>query len=197
MFNHLERRRRVVRNVQLKTNGLSVVFVCVLSLGMMIPGVVLAGQNKVDVCHSEGNGSYHLINIAAPAYPTHVSHGDARVGEPVPGNEGFVFDENCNLVEVVVDECPCDFSETVYLALAADENLECYDDNTGVELTVGDRANNGDFFWLSYGNYCVVYNNGFSAPPGFIMGLTASEEEACRQDIFAVVTSLNIPACEP
>jgi hypothetical protein len=186
-----------MRSVKLKTIGMTVVSALVLSLGLMSPALVSAGQDKVDVCHSEGNGSYHLITIAEPAYPTHVSHGDARVGEPVPGNEGYVLDENCNLVEVEVDECPCDFSETVYLALAADENLECYDDNTGVELTVGDRAKNGDFFWLSYGIFCVVYNYGFSAPPGFLMGLTASEEEACRQDIFAVVTSLNIPACEP
>jgi hypothetical protein len=182
-----------MRSVKLKTIGMTVVSALVLSLGLMSPALVSAGQDKVDVCHSEGNGSYHLITIAEPAYPTHVSHGDAGVGEPVPGNEGFVFDEDCNLVEAV--SCPCDFSEAGYLVLAADTSRECYDDNTGVELTVGDRASNGDFFWLNYGNWCVVYDNGFPVPPYLIEGLTASEEAACRQDIFAVVTSLNIPAC--
>jgi hypothetical protein len=172
---------------------MSVVFAWVLSFGLLSPGSVLAGQNKIDVCHSEGNGSYHMITIAEPAYPSHVNHGDAGVGEPVPGASGFVFDEDCNVVEVV--SCPCDFSEVVYLALNADASRECYVDNTGVEVTVGDRSNNGDFFWLSIGNHCVVYDNGFPLVGG-VFGLTAAEEAACRQDILAVVTSLNIPACE-
>src|SRR6266516_2466950 len=35
-----------------------------------------AGQAKVDVCHRTGNGGEHTINIAAPAVPAHVAHGD-------------------------------------------------------------------------------------------------------------------------
>jgi hypothetical protein len=35
-----------------------------------------AGQEKMDVCHKTGNGGEHTINIAAPAVPAHVAHGD-------------------------------------------------------------------------------------------------------------------------
>src|SRR5436309_6607064 len=34
------------------------------------------GQEKMDVCHQTGNGGEHTINIAAPAIPAHVAHGD-------------------------------------------------------------------------------------------------------------------------
>jgi hypothetical protein len=30
----------------------------------------------MDVCHHTGNGGEHTINIAAPAVPAHVNHGD-------------------------------------------------------------------------------------------------------------------------
>src|SRR4051812_38906904 len=35
-----------------------------------------AGQQKMDVCHKTGNGGEHTINIAAPAVPVHLAHGD-------------------------------------------------------------------------------------------------------------------------
>lgn len=35
------------------------------------------GQQKMDVCHKTGNGGQHTINIAAPAVPAHVAHGDS------------------------------------------------------------------------------------------------------------------------
>jgi hypothetical protein len=34
------------------------------------------GQQKEDVCHKTGSGKEHTINIAAPAVPAHVAHGD-------------------------------------------------------------------------------------------------------------------------
>jgi hypothetical protein len=33
-------------------------------------------QTKVDVCHRTGSGKKHTINIATPAVPAHVAHGD-------------------------------------------------------------------------------------------------------------------------
>ena len=59
------------------------------------------GQNKVDVCHVTGNGSSILITIAEAALPAHLNHGDGQPGDPVPGMEGFVFDESCDPVIAV------------------------------------------------------------------------------------------------
>jgi hypothetical protein len=33
-------------------------------------------QDKVDVCHMTGNGSFHEINISRNALPAHLAHGD-------------------------------------------------------------------------------------------------------------------------
>jgi len=35
-----------------------------------------SGQAKMDVCHKTGSGKEHTINIAAPAVPAHLAHGD-------------------------------------------------------------------------------------------------------------------------
>lgn len=64
-----------------------------LLLAMSIPAA--AGGTKVDVCHIEGNGDFHLININENAYQTHVDHGDASPGEPVPGMPGMKFGDDC------------------------------------------------------------------------------------------------------
>ena len=39
-------------------------------------GAAGAGQEKVDVCHKAGEHNQHTINIAAPAVPAHMAHGD-------------------------------------------------------------------------------------------------------------------------
>ncbi|HXW07130.1 MAG TPA: hypothetical protein VD833_17985 [Vicinamibacterales bacterium] len=57
-------------------------------------------EGKVELCHKEGNGTYHLIDVSVNAESAHRAHGDAKVGEPVPGaqNPNQVFDENCRVV---------------------------------------------------------------------------------------------------
>ena len=50
---------------------------------------------KVQLCHKTGNGSYHLIDVSINAEPAHRAHGDAKIGEPVPGNAGKVFGAGC------------------------------------------------------------------------------------------------------
>jgi len=52
---------------------------------------------KVQLCHRTGNGSYHLIEVSISAEPAHRAHGDAKIGEAVPGNPGKVFDSGCNV----------------------------------------------------------------------------------------------------
>ena len=55
-------------------------------------------SGKVALCHSTGNGSYHLIEVSVSAEPAHRAHGDAKIGEPVPGDATKVFDSDCRPV---------------------------------------------------------------------------------------------------
>ena len=55
-------------------------------------------SGKVALCHSTGNGSYHLIEVSVSAEPAHRAHGDAKIGEPVPGDGTKVFDSDCRPV---------------------------------------------------------------------------------------------------
>jgi hypothetical protein len=50
---------------------------------------------KVQICHRTGNGSYRLIEVSVSAEPAHRAHGDAKIGEPVPGSTGKVFGAAC------------------------------------------------------------------------------------------------------
>ena len=55
-------------------------------ISALIPAMVLVAastatavgrpQDKVDVCHRTGNGSFHEINISGNALPAHLRHGD-------------------------------------------------------------------------------------------------------------------------
>jgi uncharacterized repeat protein (TIGR01451 family) len=54
-----------------------------------------ARTGKVSLCHAEGNGSYHLIDVSESAESAHRDHGDAEVGEPVPGRPFMIFDATC------------------------------------------------------------------------------------------------------
>jgi len=52
-------------------------------------------RGKVSLCHRTENGDYHLIDVSVNAEPAHRAHGDAKVGESVPGTQKQVFDANC------------------------------------------------------------------------------------------------------
>ena len=53
---------------------------------------------KVSLCHSTGNGSYHLIDVSVNAEPAHRAHGDGKIGDQVPGDTAKVFDRDCRPV---------------------------------------------------------------------------------------------------
>jgi hypothetical protein len=55
-----------------------------------------AGQTKVDVCHADGQGNLSVINVAEPAFQSHIDHGDAAIGSDVPGQSGFVYAADCS-----------------------------------------------------------------------------------------------------
>ena len=52
---------------------------------------------KVQLCHRTGNGSYHMIEVSVSAEPAHRAHGDAKVGEEVPGSPGRIFTASCGV----------------------------------------------------------------------------------------------------
>jgi hypothetical protein len=54
-------------------------------------------EQKVQLCHKTGNGSYHLIDVSVSAEPAHRAHGDAKPGEAVPGQAGKTFGSNCSV----------------------------------------------------------------------------------------------------
>jgi hypothetical protein len=58
------------------------------------PGTTENGP-KVELCHRTGNGTYHLIDVSVDAEPAHRAHGDAKIGEAVPGQTGKVFGPSC------------------------------------------------------------------------------------------------------
>ena len=96
-----------------------------------LPGAHAASV-KVDVCHSEGNGSFHLISISDKAVPAHRRHGDALPGEGVPGAPGNEFDEFCD--QVLASTCPCDFSATGLAEISLDGfgDEDCIDRRGGI-----------------------------------------------------------------
>lgn len=75
--------------VEVTVNGDSAVIVSEVRVG------------KVALCHRE-NG-YHLIVVSESAEPAHRAHGDAAVGEPVPGTLTKVFDGACRPTGVGVN----------------------------------------------------------------------------------------------
>lgn len=71
--------------------------VAVLLAFSWIGASVAARAPKVEVCHLEGNGSYHKISVNENSLPAHLAHGDglpasdpeASDGGPVPGSGSF------------------------------------------------------------------------------------------------------------
>jgi hypothetical protein len=55
-------------------------------------------DSKTSLCHRTDSGSYHLIDVSRNAEPSHRAHGDAKVGDPVPGQPTMVFDRSCRAV---------------------------------------------------------------------------------------------------
>lgn len=54
---------------------------------------------KFDICHFDGNDSYHIINVSENAIPAHMEHGDILTGaasEPVSDmDEGYYYTDTC------------------------------------------------------------------------------------------------------
>ncbi|MGH6720127.1 MAG: DUF7507 domain-containing protein, partial [Alphaproteobacteria bacterium] len=53
---------------------------------------------KVELCHRNDDGLYHLIEVSVSAEAAHRAHGDGKIGERVPADRTRVFDRNCRAV---------------------------------------------------------------------------------------------------
>jgi hypothetical protein len=82
---------------------------------------------KVSLCHRTESGAHHLIDIGADAEPAHRAHGDAKVGEPVPGTQRQVFDSSCRPVGPAV-------------RIEKSTNGDDADSAPGPSITVGDAV---------------------------------------------------------
>lgn len=58
---------------------------------------------KVTLCHLEGNGGYHPIEVDPSAEDAHVGHGDGYPEMLLPGSTVLLFDENCAVLGPEVD----------------------------------------------------------------------------------------------
>lgn len=59
---------------------------------------------KEAVCHyQKGADSWKLLLIGSKAAEAHKNHGDVMPGSPVPEQEGYIFNGNCEPIVV----CPC------------------------------------------------------------------------------------------
>jgi hypothetical protein len=83
---------------------------------------------KVSICHKEGTGDYHLIDISESAEGAHRDHGDAKIGEDVPGQPGKTFDSNCRPVGPSID-------------IEKLTNGEDADTPPGPSITIGSQVN--------------------------------------------------------
>lgn len=128
---------------------LSITIVVLGATLLFVSAVAAAPAEKVDVCHLEGNGSYHLINISDNAYPAHVEHGDASPGEAVPGMPGFKFAEDCSFVPAGPIVEPGYNPDAVLLAGARWRNLRI--DGNGWEFAVGNPT--------VFGSYSAGWSN--------------------------------------
>jgi hypothetical protein len=71
--------------------------------GSTVVAVEEARSGKVRICHAEGTGVFHQIEISESAEPAHRAHGDGKIGEPVPGQPDAQFGDNCRVVGPSVD----------------------------------------------------------------------------------------------
>jgi hypothetical protein len=83
---------------------------------------------KVSLCHRTESGTYHAIEVSVSAEPAHRAHGDAKVGEPVPGDLTKIFDQSCRPTGASV-------------RIRKSTNGEDANDAPGPTLTVGSAVN--------------------------------------------------------
>jgi hypothetical protein len=164
--------------------SLSFVMVTTFSFVLLFlcSGNCFAGQLKTDICHI--NRSYdfgggpvdigRLINIADPAYQSHIKHGDPEVWTIVTLSNGS---EVCTADMVV--ECPCWDEITIDQYVRQIVNPICNDQEFPIHTWLQDPDNPYNVFVMSSTGWCVLYDpvyNGNSKYP-----INTDELASCRE----------------
>jgi hypothetical protein len=109
---------------------LSVLAVLILLIAAVPLWSVSAGpSDKVGVCHLNDLGGYMMIQVSSKALPAHLAHGDGLPGDPVPNMDGYMFVEDCSVVELpptmifdsIPEVLPGSFPSLGYEATSTDE----------------------------------------------------------------------------
>ena len=156
---------------------------------------------KDDICHREGNGLYHMVNVSTAAFPAHLNHGDLLPNSNIPSMPGKKVNENCEIVDV--PSCPCDFSIPTLAELGFDgaSLYVCWDtiDSNTLDL-LRIRALDEETRNIVYGvefirqdvrDCATLTNNGNLR----ITGLTDEELESCRGMLNDAILEFDIPPC--
>lgn len=85
----------------------------------------------LELCHAQGNGSFHKISVSPDAESAHRAHGDGKVGDPIPGRTGQTFGPQCEPVGLTQSPPPAP-TEKVTLCHKAGSKW--------IEITVGRDA---------------------------------------------------------
>ncbi len=126
-------------------------------------------KEKCPVCHyQEDQNTYKKIwvNCGKPM-EAHLNHGDGSIGDEVPTAPGFVFGENCELVELIA-ECPCFDSSDLSRILSGRVDL-C--DNTDL---FGFFSRSGSARQNMLNGYCQYINRAPTAT-------TTAQQNGCLQ----------------
>lgn len=122
----------------------SIVIVLVVILSLVLAGGVSAKPNdKVDVCHKTGNGSFHLISIKADDLGAHLAHGDGTPGQAVPGQAGKVFGADCSVASTAQNEQaqPSTTTPTTNQGKKASKVLICHKTGNGTYRLININGN--------------------------------------------------------
>lgn len=118
-----------------------------------LTGEVARGrQERLPICHHDaGTESYRRSEVAAPALPAHLRHGDGSPGGEVPGTEGHVFSDACEAVPSEPFTCTVeegmDGDGRSTLAVTLHVGMSAYLPVTGA-ATLGSNAQHIAFEWI-------------------------------------------------
>ena len=134
-----------------------------LAFALVIPSVAAAGapdhartNHKIEICHLDGNGDFHELQVAAAAGAAHEGHGDVPTGAWYPDTDGDGLGEDS--MDAVA--CP------------AEGLVDNVDDDCVASAEVEDGEDNDCDGWVDEDFTCPCFDS------GDLDGLLAGQETA-------------------